>query len=271
MAGMQIGKLGRSLNTARMPVIPAGPPYPATLLTIARSGDHIEALRSWGYRIGLAARDALTAADAIESGVGERASHVEAISNHFGLTGEHHSLHVEPLGWLRVGETQAMKGLKHFLARDDARIRLFLRSLVPAIPWPSDLAAISVEAETRSGRGRIDLLIYGESQGRVWGAVVEAKFEHGLKGNPLGQYARHGSKLKMALTPDAEGRTGALVVLGKTLSRPSRKKMSRHPHWRFVHWREVLRRFDAGLTEATVDEDFRRFRRTLWERSGSAR
>lgn len=220
----------------------------------------------------LAARDALTASGTIEIGVGDRASHVEAISDHFGLTGEHHSLHVEPLGWLRLGETQATKGLQHFLARGDARIRLFLQAVAPTIAWPSDLEALSVAAETPSGRGRIDLLIHGHAQDRIWGAVIEAKFEHCLKGNPLNEYMRYGARLRMALVPDGTGaRTGALVVLGKKLSRQSRKKMSRNAHWQFVHWREVLRRFDASLTEPTVDEDFRRFRRTLWERSGSAR
>ncbi len=255
--------------------LPAGsalPPYPADLLAVTRGGYHFTALRSWGYRIGLAARDALTASEAIERGVGDRSSHIKAISNHFGLAGEHHSLHVEPLRWLWLGETQATKGLQHFLAQGDDRIRLFLRALAPTIPWPSDLEELSVGAEIPSGRGRIDLLIHGKAHGRTWGAVIEAKFENGLKGNPLSEYMRHGAKLKMALMPDVAGkRTGALIVLGKKLSRPSRKKMSRNARWRFVHWREVLRRFDAGLTEPTVDEEFRRFRRTLWERTGSVR
>jgi hypothetical protein len=269
---MTTAKHSATPDTALTAAGPTLPPYPASLLAIACGGDHIAALESWGYRIGLAARDALAASGAIERGVGDRASHVEAISDHFGLAGEHHSLHVEPLRWLRLGETQATKGLQHFLAHDDDRIRLFLQALAPTIAWPSDLEGLSVGAEIPSGRGRIDLFIHGKAQGRTWGAVVEAKFEHGLKGNPLSEYMRHGAKLKMALAPDAAGgRTGALVVLGKKLSRPSRKKMSRNPHWRFVHWREILRRFDASLNEPTVDEEFRRFRRTLWERSGSAR
>lgn len=250
----------------------ASPPMPDELLQLAGGGEHIEALRSWGYRIGLAVRDALDASGRIEHAVGDRGQHVDAISNHFGLSSKHHCLNAEPLGWLRLSETQATKGLQHFLARDDRRIRLFLQAVAPTVAWPPDMTALDIAAETPSGRGRIDLLVTGEAQGRIWGAVVEAKFEHSLKGNPLGEYLRHGAKLKMALDPASKAeRTGALIVLGKKFSRQTKKKMARHSKWRFVHWYEVLRRFDACLNEPTIDEDFRRFRRTLWERAGSAR
>jgi hypothetical protein len=248
------------------------PPIPRALIVEAQSLAHDEALRAWGYRIGLAARDALSAAGDIERGVGNRTMHVEAISDHFGLPSEHHCFNVEPLAWLRLSETQATKGLRHFLNAGDGRIRSFLQALVPTIEWPSDLQGLNIEAETRAKRGRIDLLISGQAQGRTWGVVIEAKFEHSLKGNPLGDYRRHGTKLKIAFTTDGvAGRTGALMVLGKRVCRQTRKKISRNGQWRFVHWHEVLRRFDAKLTEPTIDEDFRRFRRTLWERAGSAR
>lgn len=247
-------------------------PFPIALVTGARGDIHIEALRDWGYRIGLAARDALSASDVIEQGVGKRTKHVQAISDHFGLPRNQHCFNVEPWGWLRLSETQATKGLQHFLNLGGERVTLFLRALVPTIVWPSDLEDIVVQAETRAGRGRIDLLISGRAKGLTWGVVIEAKFEHSLKGNPLGDYKRHGAKLAMALATDGPGeRTGALIVLGKRNCRQTRKKIARNAQWRFVHWREVLRRFDASLTEPTIDEDFRRFRRTLWERAGSAR
>lgn len=269
---MAISKPSKTQTMAETPIVSAIPPFPAELFTVSCSGEHIEALQFWGYRIGLAAKDALTVSGAIEMSVGDRTLHVEAISDHYGLQSEHHSLHVEPLEWLRMGETQATKSLQHFLTRGDARTRLFLQALAPTIAWPSEVEALCIAAETSSGRGRIDLIIRGKAQGRIWGAVVEAKFELSLKGNPLNEYMRHAAKLGMVVEPDGTGaRTGALVVLGKKLSRQSKKKMSRYVQWRFVHWHEVLRRFDAGLTEPTVDEDFRRFRRTLWERSGSLR
>ena len=137
------------------------------------------------------------------------------------------------------------------------------------IDWPSDLTRFKVEAETRAGRGRIDLFIVGYSQGAKWGAVIEAKFEHSIRGNPLPDYMRHGTKIGMCLSNNNSAeRTGALIVLGKRACRQTRKRLARNEHWRFVHWREVLRRFDASLVEKTSDEDFRQFRRTLWERTG---
>lgn len=245
------------------------PALPPSLLVAQTAESHIGAVRAWGYRIGLAARHALGASDDIERGVGDRAAQVEAISRHFGLGNIQHSLHAEPLEWLRLGETQATRGLKHFLSSGDGRAYLFLEALAPTLGWPSDLSDISIEAETRAGRGRIDLLIRGRSQGITWGAVIEAKFEHSLKGNPLGDYMRYGTKLGIRLaTGTPFERTGTLIVLGKRACRQTRKRLARNEHWRFVNWREVLRRFDARLAEETPDEDFRRFRRTLWKRSG---
>lgn len=234
------------------------------------SDSYVAAVRAWGFRIGLAARDALGAAAAIERTIGDRDGQVRAISEHFGLSNEQHSLHVEPLEWLRLGETLATKGLQHFLASSDERTRLFLEALAPEVDWPSDLAGISVDAETRAGRGRIDLLILGQSQGSTWGAVIEAKFEHSLKGNPLPDYMRHGSKKGIRFSANIlTERTGVLIVLGKQYCRQTRKRLIRNEQWRFVHWREVLRRFDAALVEERPDEDFRRFRRTLWKRAGN--
>lgn len=249
--------------------VPALPPLPPTLLIQRASADHIAAARIWGYRIGLAARDALGASDALERAVGPRSASVEAISRHFGLANEQHSLHVDPFGWLRLSETQATGSLRHFLAAGDGRARLFLKALAPEIDWPSDLDDFVVVTETRAGRGRIDLLIHAKSRGAVWGAVIEAKFENSISGNPLPDYLRHGTRLGMRFAAaGAAKRTGALIVLGKRVCRQTRKRLARNGQWRFVHWREVLRRFDAGLADEAVDEDFRRFRRTLWDRSG---
>lgn len=245
------------------------PPLPAALHLQHPVQSHIAAVQAWGYRIGLAVRDALGASAAIEQAVGDRHTPLRAISRHFGLTNAQHCLHVDPLGWVRLGETLATKGLQHFLASSNGRALLFLKALAPEIEWPSDLARISVDAETRAGCGRIDLLILGWSEETVWGAVIEAKFEHSIKGNPLPDYMRHGTKmgLRFAAEIPAE-RTGALIVLGKRVCRQTSKRLSRNQNWHFVHWREVLRRFDASLIEKASDEDFRRFRRTLWDRSG---
>lgn len=249
--------------------MPALPSLPAALLVQHPAESHIAAARAWGYRIGVAARDALGEVIAIERAVGDRGAQVRAISGHFGLGNEQHSLHMEPLRWLRLGETLATKGLQHFLASSDGRARLFLMALAPDVHWPSDLARISVEAETCAGHGRIDLLISGRSQNATWGAVIEAKFEHSIKGNPLRDYMRHGIKMGIDFATGIPApRTGVLIVLGKRACHQTRKRLTRNGQWRFVNWREVLRRFDAALVEDTPDEDFRRFRRTLWERSG---
>lgn len=248
------------------------PAIPAALLVQHPAESNIASARAWGYRIGLAARDALGASAAIERAIGDRNAQVEAISVHFGLGNQQHSLHVAPLEWLRLGETLATQGLKHFLAASDSRAHLFLKAIAPEIDWPPDLAGINVNAETHAGRGRIDLLISGRYQEATWGAVIEAKFEHSIKSNPLPDYMHHGAKIGMEFGPSVMAKpTGALIVLGKRVCRQTRKRLRRNKYWRFVHWREVLRRFDAILAEDIPDEDFRRFRRTIWERAGKER
>lgn len=101
--------------------MPALPTLPWVLLVQPQVESHVAAARAWGYRIGVPARDALVASDALERTIGDRDMQVRALFRHFGLSNKQHSLHAEPLAWLRLGETLATKGLQHFLASSDAR------------------------------------------------------------------------------------------------------------------------------------------------------
>ena len=260
---VQGGKNKRALAKAMTALRPMPMELPAAGGRVHRH----EILRAWGYRIGLGARDALGAATRIDERVGDREGRVSDISAHYGLKNVHHCFHVEPLRWLRLSETQATNALKLFLSSSDERVSLFLWALAPCVHWPNDLRDFTVEAETRAGRGRIDLLISGKNDNGVWGAVIEAKFEHRLSANPLGDYRRHGARLQMRFgSTMPRDQTGVLIVLGKKRDRRTCKKLARNAHWRFVHWHEVLRRFDAQLIEPELDVDFQRFRRTLWDR-----
>lgn len=43
-------------------------------------------------------------------------------------------------------------------------------------------------------------------------------------------------------------------------------RLARNPRWGFAYWSAVLLRFERELAAIEDDDDFRRFRRTLWER-----
>lgn len=198
--------------------------------------------------------------------MGER---IQAVRQFFGADAEGHCFHVEPHHWLRLTEPQATRGLALFLTDGGAhRILGFLRALDAEIEWPESLVEASATAEVPAGKGRIDLLVQGKSEGQVWGAVVEAKFGHHPGENPLGDYARHAAAVGMAFPHDeAANRTGVLAIVGQKECRFTTRRLARNKRWRFVSWQELLRRFEAELAADGGDLEFRRFRRTLWERS----
>ena len=226
------------------------------------------ALRAWGYRVGLRARDSIVLCSKLSDFAGSAAERSCAVLHFFGADQPSHAFHVEPCRWLRMTEAQATKSLARFLHQGGgARIRAFLLALAPDFAWPEKLSSSIAQAEVRAGSGRIDLLLTGESQNQVWGAVVEAKFDHNLKGNPLPDYARAGraNGLLYPSAPDAPS-TAVLAVLGTSNCRTTRQRLNRNKNWRFAHWWSVLRRLERQLAGMPDDDQFRHFRRTLWDR-----
>ncbi|SFO44993.1 hypothetical protein SAMN05428984_4300 [Sphingomonas sp. OK281] len=241
----------------------------ATLLNPSLRVANIESLRRWGHRVGLKARDALhvggiTAAMATR----RKAEQVDVLRFHHAKH-PNHSFRVEPHSWLRLTEVQATKGIAHFLRLGgEARVLAFLRASDPDLRWPASLTSVQIEAELRLNKGRIDLIIAGTSDGLAWGAIIEAKFAHSSKDNPLPEYAKSGKGYGMAFAPsNGEARTGALLIVGQRICRQTNLRLRSNRLWRFLHWSTLLRRFEIELSGLPDDVEFRRFRRTLWERA----
>lgn len=242
--------------------------HPSLLAPGLRARD-LAPLQAWGHRIGLQARDALHMASAFRSLLEQRTTRIAALSGYFGLDAANNALHLAPHRWLRVTETQATRGLAVFLREGGSdRALSFLKAIDPDIEWPSHLTDLEIETEVAAGGGRIDLLVRGSSDGRRWGAVVEAKFGHDLKSNPLPHYALHAKTNGFVLNAggDRAGATGTLVVLALRRSQTTTRRLSMNRRWRLLHWSALLRRFEAELRGRADDDDFRRFRRTLWDR-----
>ncbi|WP_380784905.1 hypothetical protein [Sphingomonas sp. R86521] len=226
-------------------------------------------LRSWGQRIGLQARDALGVVDPLRALLEPRGTRLVAVSRFFGLDSPRHPLHDAPLHWLRITEPQATCGLAYFIRQGGAaRALAFLRAIDDDIRWPAALADVRALAEVPVGGGRIDLLVTGKAHGRTWGTVVEAKFGHDLRSNPLAAYALRAKADGLVVRSKTQDRaaTGCLVILAPKRSRTTTARLARNRRWSLLHWSSLLRRFERELDDETDDDEFRRFRRTLWDR-----
>lgn len=238
--------------------------------TIAERPQDIELLRLWGGRVGSKARDAIHLSGHLATFVGDVSRWSEAIPRHFGAEAAPHFFSVEPHRWLRLSEVQITTGLAGFLdAGGSSRILAFLGALVPDRQWPMVLERPRALSEVPAGNGRIDLVVSGHSGGRVWGAVVEAKLGHHARDNPLRAYRSFALSSRMSLVAK-EGLepTAALRIVGQNHCRSTRRRLARNKDWSFVDWRTVLRRFELRLRDLDDDTEFRRFRRTIWERTG---
>lgn len=238
---------------------------PALLDPDLRKRD-LHALRAWGRRLGSHARRALKFAEELRSLADGNARSEVHVRRFYSLDLPGHSFACEPHAWLRMTETQTTGGLAHFLrAGGTDRTLAFLRALSPELAWPADLTSLRIETEVPAGRGRIDLLITGTSRGRLWGAVIEAKLEHNLGGNPLSDYvacATARGLIRKDIEPSC-----AFVVVAPRNEAKTRSRLARNTRWCFRSWADVLRRFECELSPSQMDDDFRRFRRTLWERT----
>lgn len=242
------------------------PPTPFT-------SDDEDALRSVGIRAarslaGLLDKEVLAAFPAPMWSV-EQAS----LNAFFGCGTVDHSLSTLPHGWLQPLERQVTEGLAHFLNEGSGfqrrqRALAFLRALDPPVgrEWPDQLRHVSVIAEQAasgdgSGDGRIDLLIAAEdADGRRVGAIVEAKFEYKLGRNPLSVYEVQARSVGLTQ------RNASFLVVGVRKDRSVREMLQRGSIWRFQSWRRLLLGLDREMSVDIDDDDFRRFRSTLFRR-----
>lgn len=241
--------------------------YPTLMLDVPEYDP--EPLRRWGHRVGLKARMALHLSGNLTNYLKDAPELGTAITVHFGTDSPSHSFHAEPHHWLRLTERQTTMGLASFLTEGGSdRVLAFLRALAPEIAWPGDLCEVRALAEAPAPKGRIDLLVTGTSGGKVWGAAVEAKFRHHPRHNPFSAYrnAALAEQLVIAAGPGSEP-TGALRILGQVCCGVTTQRLNKNKDWRFVGWKTVLRRWEFELRGLPDDDEFRRFRRTVWERA----
>ena len=204
-----------------------------------------------------------------------------AMASTFGFALPHHLFHALPVNWIQLTEPQATKTFAEFLNADahavrrTRRIQAFLQALSSGREMSNMvLHEAHVSAEAAAGKGkRIDLLLgWKDAAGFDRGAVVEAKFGHGITPGQLPTYKQHLRKSierryrkSLSAAPEAP-----LLYVVSSRRRPhDEKKLKQNEGWRWISWRSLLIAFERVLEPDDDDDDFRQFRRTLWDRAGS--
>lgn len=236
------------------------------LARLPRAASDAGALRRWADKIGIDARDASWLSGRRERlGVDVASS---ALRRFMSGGAKISALDVEPTPWLRMTETQITRPMADFLNDGGpARTMAFLRALpCTGVALPDAFDTCLARAEVTAVGGRVDLLVTGRHGSRTYGAALEAKIGHRLD-NPLGAYATVARDAGLAVAGRSRSRpTGVLVVLARSPKESTRKRLSRNSGWRFVHWSGFLRRFERELANGADDDDFRAFRRQIWDR-----
>lgn len=185
------------------------------------------------------------------------------LSQLFGLDAAHHCFHSTPHSWTRFHEPQITVGLARFLtdgspAQCRARAIAFVTAAAQVAgrstaPYQSAHSAHAVAEENRT-----DLLVALYSDGMPTGASIEAKFGHHLTAGQLCKAEKYAEK-----TLGWDLNTAVLLVVAPDA--PNLPKEGKN--WRSTSWWSLLNAFETCLDPAFDDEDFRRFRRTIWCRA----
>jgi hypothetical protein len=197
----------------------------------------------------------------------------EDLSAYFALGKPSHALRLSPHVWADFHEPQITSGFVHFVTSGPHKADRIIALLRAAGFSESDLATAEItgtaaQAEARTDTGeRIDILAYAQTPRGRYGVIIEAKFGHSLSKKQLRVYEVAASELHRLGTR----RRRRLIVVAPKYSSKISRPLQGDPEWRFVSWERLLVRYEAALEAAADSEDFARFRRTIWHRSGHGR
>ena len=180
----------------------------------------------------------------------------------FGLDAAHHCFHSPPHIWTRFHEPQITGGLAHFLndgppAQCRARGIAFVTAAAQIAGQPVATFQRAHSAFAVAEENRTDLLVTLYGDGKPTGASIEAKFGHRLTRGQLTKAYKHIDSLGWELDTAV-----MLVVAPDATIFPKKEKK-----WRSTSWWSLLNAFETCLDPVYDDEDFRRFRRTIWSRA----
>lgn len=196
-----------------------------------------------------------------------------ALQSAFGLERAGHCLTSEPHGWAKFHEPQITNGFVHFLTegprrRGLARAEAFVRAAFCTAGLSSDflgarrvLDATAAAEHPVDGGHRIDILVeLSLDDESILGVVIEAKLGADLDPGQLSRYLDH-ARTRQGWRED---RT-ALLVIAPQPARLNQKVLGRNREWSAQSWWTFLSQLERSLLPAHDCDDYRRFRRTVWE------
>ncbi len=191
----------------------------------------------------------------------------------FGLEREGHCLTTEPHRWAWFHEPQITGGFVHFLTEGSrlcslGRTTAFVSAALHVAGRTSNalvgrrILDVSAAAELQvDGGTRIDILVELELDDEsMIGVIVEAKFGADLSPTQLACYRRHALK-RAGWRVDQT----VLLILAPEPARLKQSVLDRNPDWSVQSWWRFLHRLEHDLPPEHDCEDYRRFRRTVWE------
>ena len=197
---------------------------------------------------------------------------LSAMERVFALERRSHLFRAEPSApWARFTEPQLTKGFAHFLNAPESDIRIkrvcaLLKSL-GAAELGNDMSSdvkVTAEAPT-AGNKRIDLLIkWTDSANERYAVAIEAKLDHDVTSGQLLAYSDHLDNCKCKVAKERR----LLAVISPHLSDRTAGELRDNPEWRWAAWWSLLLAHERALSDAFDDEEYRRFRRTLWDHTG---
>lgn len=205
-------------------------------------------------------------------------NHDKSIANMLKVTGwealiikKRNFLDTSPHDWAKFTEPQITRGWEYFLNLGNPLIRCL--AALKAAGFSQDLnpnEILNVDI-CIAELGRIDLLIIINCKDRRRLALcIEAKFDHVVTQEQLDEYYYQVSckhkintkKLRRFIIIAPKMRRDILKVVYN-----SQNSVAALSEWKFISWQSWLIDFDNALPEIEDDDDFRRFRRTVLERS----
>ena len=189
----------------------------------------------------------------------------------FGLSTESHCFSEAPHEWIDPLEPQITKGFVHFLTngphhRQRERCLSFVKAAMACSPRSKSIGEewqpLSVCAEAEENR--IDILVELTDGKSRFGAVIEAKFGHRLTQGQLKKAEGH--------VLDRDGRAwnlpcSAFLIIAPLTSQIDPELLKSSPNWMPVSWWAFLTRLDMEIDAAQDCGDYRRFRRSVWNKS----
>ena len=106
-----------------------------------------------------------------------------------------------------------------------------------------------------------------DSTDKCYAVAIEAKLDHVVTSGQLPAYLRH-LKRKIDNKKRCLKKRYLLVVVSPHLSAPIARALRRNQEWRWAAWRDLLLAHERALPADSDDEEYRRFRRTLWDQTG---